>query len=634
MDDKTIHIITRTNNRPIGFKKCHNSIINQSYKNTIHWVVRDNKEASQYLESYSNINIINVPKNYTEDYKDIPNPNTGPKFKYNLYFNLIAPNINNGWILILDDDDALYSNYVLSNLIENASSDTDMLIYQMEYPNGAKLPTIHEMGKTPQLGRIGAPCVLVKSSIANKIQWDGWKCGDYRYIHKAFTLSNNVMWISKPMIKLGGIGSGKRKDISNNNKPLFIKKSRPKTINITTPLKYNDAVSIRNKISNKKNLPFYDIVIIISSYNRYDNLTKMLTHIKNEKNNFKIKTIVINDKSTDKKYGNLKEQFPDIDYYQHNKNYGKKLYWQTISELFLYSGNYNYNFLLHLDDDFKLCNRFFPRLIQEWYNFKNNYALNFKKEYQTIIKSGRWGYNDYVDGGALYSRDAIEHLGFSIHPIPKSRWLVNPAISSGVWNQVTKRLYAINGQAIKTTQYSLIDHLGYIDSKLNPNRNTDIHKMETYDFIDNHLNSQYCIIYKISNLEELQSLKNFIKVNKLNNYEINIFNDNEDIAFINELNKKVINLNSKQHNLIIANHSKYITLNNLFEHISSSNFNFILNLSPNNCSNFNYFNKNLLLNNNLLYFDNKDNFLCNCTNNQIIFDKNNTILNTYDSNYN
>jgi hypothetical protein len=65
------------------------------------------------------------------------------------------------------------------------------------------------------LATIGSPCVCVHSSIAKKIKWDGWKCGDYRYIIKAWDLSANKKWIKKSFVNIGSVNGnlGKRNDI-------------------------------------------------------------------------------------------------------------------------------------------------------------------------------------------------------------------------------------------------------------------------------------------------------------------------------------------------------------------------------------------------------------------------------------
>jgi glycosyltransferase involved in cell wall biosynthesis len=222
-----INIITRTSGRPNGFKRCHESILNQSYSNIRHIVSIDRLEDVEYVKQYD-VDYFFLDKEKIAAQPDIPDPKTGKRFIYNLYFNELFDKVEEGWIMILDDDDYLANNNAILKMVDTIKSNTDMLIFQMKYPTGSVLPTLQEMGKKPRLARIGSPCIMVHSGIAKTIRWDGWKCGDYRYISRVWDKTGGKRWIKQPLVLLGsGGGFGMRKDISKQEIP-----SSPKDFNI------------------------------------------------------------------------------------------------------------------------------------------------------------------------------------------------------------------------------------------------------------------------------------------------------------------------------------------------------------------------------------------------------------------
>lgn len=335
-DTPTVYILTRTSNRPHGFKRCHESIKRQTYKNIRHIVSIDNINDKSYVEQYD-VDYIFIDKTQIESQPDIPNPNTGKRFIFNLYFNILMAKATDGWIIFLDDDDYLIDSDVISKTVASIKSNEDMLIWQMKYPNGSILPTSNEMNTKPRLGRIGSPCIMVHSSIANQIKWDGWKCGDYRFISKVWDLTKNKVWIKQPMIQLGDIGMGLRKDLGdksndvvkpvvvpnvnrilNNHQPdspkkildafksKFIKVENTNNIN-----KLSNTSNTTTNINNLNNENYYNdiivptrifdgevVLIVMSNYNRGDNILDSIKSVLNQtyKN---VLLHIIDDNSTD-----------------------------------------------------------------------------------------------------------------------------------------------------------------------------------------------------------------------------------------------------------------------------------------------------------------------------------------------
>jgi len=216
-----INIITRTSNRPNFFEANRASISSQTYPSIRHIVGYDDIESESYLNGYPDVEKFYIPSDYADKSIDIPDPMTGGRFKYNLYFNFLFNKVEDGWILILDDDDHLANNKVVAHMASHLKYKTDMLIFQMQYKNGNVLPA--KLYKKPVIGKIGSPCILIHSSIAKRIKWDGWKCADYRYISKCWDYSERKIWLNTPLINIGStIGNfGARNDANSENTPSY-----------------------------------------------------------------------------------------------------------------------------------------------------------------------------------------------------------------------------------------------------------------------------------------------------------------------------------------------------------------------------------------------------------------------------
>lgn len=211
------YILTRTSNRPEGFKRCFNSIKSQNYSKVKHIVSCDSKRDKSYLSEYD-LSIITVEKKQKTSKEDKDNLTFAP---YNLYCNELLQQVDEGWILFLDDDDFLIHNGVLTFLnrkLDSVNEET-ILVFQMRYPNGNVKPEAFFFdNKLIKKDHIGSPCVLVHSKIAKTIKWDEWKAADFRYIKKLEAAVSKIIWIEQPLIQIGNYGDwGGRNDVSTIN---------------------------------------------------------------------------------------------------------------------------------------------------------------------------------------------------------------------------------------------------------------------------------------------------------------------------------------------------------------------------------------------------------------------------------
>jgi len=208
-----INILTRTSNRPIGFYNCRKSITNQTYKNIKQYISFENNVDLGYLDD-EEIYKVKVEKYNGEV---LTNPEGHLHAPYNLYCNELLAQIEDGWILFLDDDDHLLHNNVIKEIVSeiHKSNEDTLFIWQMRYPNGKILPLKrHFNEKQVEFRHIGSPCFLFHSKYKEFAKWDHWKASDYRVVKKLHERIPNKRWIEKVYIQINNYGDfGNKNDI-------------------------------------------------------------------------------------------------------------------------------------------------------------------------------------------------------------------------------------------------------------------------------------------------------------------------------------------------------------------------------------------------------------------------------------
>ncbi len=210
-----INILTRTSGRPVGFSKCHSSILNQTYKNTRHIVSYDTKEDLDYLQSLK-VDIIKVKRRKYAGRL----ARKGHKLNfepYNLYCNRLLREVREGWVLFLDDDDMLAGDEVIAKIaeeIKQVEEDT-LLIWRTRYPDGRKLPGDNAF-KTKEIKYmdIDTACFTFHSKYRKSAKWDAWRGSDYRYIRDLSQAIPKQKWISEIITLKNNFGDqGNRNDL-------------------------------------------------------------------------------------------------------------------------------------------------------------------------------------------------------------------------------------------------------------------------------------------------------------------------------------------------------------------------------------------------------------------------------------
>jgi glycosyltransferase involved in cell wall biosynthesis len=213
MDTPKINILTRTSNRPNFFKRNVESIRSQTYKNVRHIVSCDNDSDLEYINRYDDVIIVRIDKDKLISEDNSINPKTGKYSPHNLYFNEMLKVVDDGWVIILDDDDLFIDEYSLETISKYLDNVDDMVIWQMKFIGDLLLPPINELNSPPKLGRIGSPCFTFNIDNLGDVKWDGWKCGDFRFINNIYNKSNKVISIPKVLVDVTNIGSGNKVDL-------------------------------------------------------------------------------------------------------------------------------------------------------------------------------------------------------------------------------------------------------------------------------------------------------------------------------------------------------------------------------------------------------------------------------------
>ncbi|PKP25192.1 MAG: hypothetical protein CVU03_09285 [Bacteroidetes bacterium HGW-Bacteroidetes-2] len=210
------NILTRSSKRPIGFNKCHDSIKLQSYKKFKHYVSIDNQIDLEYLQG-KDVIIVKIKKQCDSNVKY--NENGNRYAPYNLYCNELLEQVQDGWILFLDDDDNLLHNKVLKELVKYIKKyDEDTLfIWQMRYPNGKVVPSNELIKKRIiKINNIGSPCFMFHFKYKDMAKWDSFKGSDFRFINQLTKNISKQVFINKVFIQINNFG-----DLGNKNDIIY-----------------------------------------------------------------------------------------------------------------------------------------------------------------------------------------------------------------------------------------------------------------------------------------------------------------------------------------------------------------------------------------------------------------------------
>ena len=164
--DPSVYLLLRTHNRPEEFRRCINSISEQSVIPKI-IIISDDKNDNYINEVKLPHQIFRPLYKKPQWWKRHHNP-------FNDYFNQVLSIIPDGhFIYYLDDDDELVDTDWIKTILEE---NTDLLIgrFQLGKTHKGKI-----IGKEAVRGKIGGSCIAIRSEIAREFKWPLIGAGDF-----------------------------------------------------------------------------------------------------------------------------------------------------------------------------------------------------------------------------------------------------------------------------------------------------------------------------------------------------------------------------------------------------------------------------------------------------------------------
>lgn len=212
-----INILTRTSGRPLGFKRCYESIFTQTYRNIRHIVSYDSPEDLSYLNDYP-IEKKRVRKAGRLRKWLLHRQKSYVKYEpYNLYCNTLLREVKDGWIIFLDDDDMLLNEKVIELAVEKIKSQDEhtLLVWQTIYPDGKVIPEDSFFNHQKVIYKhIDTACFTFHSKYKNVVKWDAWQGADFRFVRNLAEIIPKQKWIKRPLTKKNNFGDfGRRNDL-------------------------------------------------------------------------------------------------------------------------------------------------------------------------------------------------------------------------------------------------------------------------------------------------------------------------------------------------------------------------------------------------------------------------------------
>jgi glycosyltransferase involved in cell wall biosynthesis len=190
-----VYILIRTSRRPEFFKRCFESIKNQTYKNIV-TIVHTDDPRDKYIQG----DIIIKGQAFGLNYGSAT---------YNFYNNTLLKSIPDvsGWFYFMDDDDELFDSTVIEKFVNAAKRDCINVARVIRW-NNKIFPEKWGVQKSYQ-----TECFITHTDHKNKARWWGNKGGDHFY-SKQLTRILPINWIENLIVCKAqeGKGHGKRLD--------------------------------------------------------------------------------------------------------------------------------------------------------------------------------------------------------------------------------------------------------------------------------------------------------------------------------------------------------------------------------------------------------------------------------------
>lgn len=263
----------------------------------------------------------------------------------------------------------------------------------------------------------------------------------------------------------------KKNNLSRNEVRSNTKKKSKKVVNEWKPYEVKD-YGVYEKPDNVD----YDVMLYVSSYNRYAKVKRILDQLYNQPTKYSFKVVLMNDGSTQTEYKKIPEIYPDIIYLENEMNYGRNLYWKTKNKIFNEIKKYTTHAVIQIDDDFLLSKSFIDKLMIIFFNLKkiDNSYMGVRYHIPSFDKDvpldpeyfNEDKFFQAFDGGSMFDAQFLRLIDYRLGE-------VNPDIfklefqHSQVWSTLND-LVIKHGVKVFRTRVSFAYHDGNDDSKMHP----------------------------------------------------------------------------------------------------------------------------------------------------------------------
>ena len=209
------NILTRTNNRPKYFFLCHKSIKSQDFEGTVnHYISIDEPKTMEYIDMYRNtLKIVNVQRKQKSQSNSFP---------YNDYLNTMLSNVENGWVMVLDDDDKMMKKESLSIIYEKIkelgeNAEDTLLLWKVKI--GTRIcPSVACFGRHIRRNDISNIGFAFHVKHKDKAYWPEIRGGDFKCI-EALSQHLQCIWIDDILTCTNSNAGnfGNQRDIALNN---------------------------------------------------------------------------------------------------------------------------------------------------------------------------------------------------------------------------------------------------------------------------------------------------------------------------------------------------------------------------------------------------------------------------------
>ena len=225
---------------------------------------------------------------------------------------------------------------------------------------------------------------------------------------------------------------------------------------------------------NKPKIVDYDVVIYISSFDRYGKLSIILKQLYSQDTKYSFQVIVMNDGSNDINYNNIPLKFSNIHYLKNKTNKGRSLYWETTNTIFEKIRDIETCAVIEIDDDFILCDNFINLLMDKFFYVKSidNSYMGIRYHIYSFNESDvitDYNFNEAInfqgfDGGSLFDIQFLKMIDYRINEINPDVFK-QKTIHSHVWSSLNDKIKELGAKVYRTRE-SLAFHTGNEDSKM------------------------------------------------------------------------------------------------------------------------------------------------------------------------